>query len=212
MTFSYSLEKEFYRRLRSPGSGSYRALEPYLRSLVVHPGAICGGKRVLEIGAGQGLYSWMIAERFAPKQVLGLDLVPTQLSVSQEKNKRDGVLGVGGDCFHLPFRDKSFDVVFGSLILHRFRELEEILKEIHRVLVHEGLYLGIEPSLRNPLHLIRQFFSNHSPNEFLLSGIRVSKAFSRCGFHIQVRRLAPKFPLLCRLGLATCMGIVAKKY
>lgn len=210
-TFSYNLEKDFYGRLRSCSSGSHLTLEPYLRSLVTRPGGIFGGKRVLEIGAGQALFSRMIEEQFGPKQMVALDLVPAQLTANREENKTAGVLSVGGDCFHLPFRDKSFDVIFGSLILHRFRELEEVLKEIQRVLVYQGQYLGIEPSLLNPLHLLRQIFSDHSPNEFLLSGIRVSSAFTRVGFHVQIRRLAPKLPLLCHLGLATCMGIWAEK-
>lgn len=212
MNFSYPLEKEFYARLRSSGSGSHHRLEPYLRSLVAHPEANFGGKRVLEIGAGEALYSRMIAERFVPKQVVALDLVPAQLVVYQAENKMAGVLGVGGDCFYLPFRNQSFDVIFGSLVLHRFRELGDVVREMHRVLVDQGVYLGIEPSLRNLLHLYRQFFGDHSLNEFLLSGTRASQAFTQCGFQVQVRRLAPRFPFLCRLGLATCMGIVAKKY
>jgi ubiquinone/menaquinone biosynthesis C-methylase UbiE len=101
--------------------------------------------------------------------------------------------------------------VFGSLILHRFRELEKVVKEVYRVLRTDGLYLGIEPSLRNPLHLYRQFFADHSPNEFLLTGTRVRTAFTRSGFQAEVRRLAPRFPFVCRLGLATCMGVWAEK-
>lgn len=211
LRFSYDQEKEFYDRRRSPGLGSQPKLEPYLRSLVGQPEVIFGGKRVLEIGAGEALYSRMIAECFAPKQVVALDLVPTQLAAYREENKIAGVLSVCGDCFHLPFHDESFDIVFGSLILHRFRELEEVVAEIRRVLVSGGLYLGIEPSLRNPIHLYRQFFADHSPNEFLLSGARAFEAFTQCGFQVEIQCLAPRFPLLCRVGLATCMGIWAEK-
>lgn len=212
--FSYRLEKEFYARPGSRGSGSRAVLGRYLwylRSLVGQHEAVFGGKRVLEIGAGWAVYSRLIAEHFGPKLVIALDLVPQQFTAARDENKIGDVFGVGGDCFHLPFLEKSFDVVFGSLILHRFRELEEVLTEIYRVLVNQGLYLGIEPSLWNPIHLYRQFFADHSPNEFLLSGTRVSKAFNQCGFQVKLRRLAPRFPFLCRLGLATCMGIWAEK-
>lgn len=209
--YSYEAERAYYSRGWPQSAKPYLHLEPYLHSLVDQPQAIFRRKRVLEIGAGEALYSRMIAEHFAAKLVVALDLVPEQLTAPRDENKIGGVFGVGGDCFHLPFVEKSFDVVFGSLILHRFRELEEVLTEIHRVLADKGLYCGIEPSLRNPVHVFRQFFSDHSPNEFLLSGTRVSKAFNRCGFEVEIRCLAPRFPLLCRLGLATCMGIWAWK-
>ena len=161
VTFSYELEKEYYKQSHSPFLSSYSRLEPYLRSWL-DPLVVFQGKMVLEVGAGPALYSQMIAEQFAPRKMVALDLVSAQLAAYQEASKRAGVLSVVGDCFRLPFREKSFDVVFGSLILHRFRELEEVLKEIHRVLPNEGLYVGIEPSLGNPMHLFRHCFSNHS--------------------------------------------------
>ena len=124
--FSYKLEKEFYEQSHLPSFDSYARLEPYIRSWL-DPMAVFEDKKVLEVGAGQALYSRMFAEQFAPRQMTALDLVPSQLAASQAASRRAGVLSIVGDCFHLPFREKSFDVVFGSLILHRFRALEEVL-------------------------------------------------------------------------------------
>ena len=208
--FSYRLEKEFYEQSNLPSLRSYSRLEPYLR-VWLDPLAVFKGKRILEIGAGPALYSRMIAEQFAPRGMVALDLVQAQIAVNQEASGRAGVLSIVGDCFHLPFREKSFDVIFGSLILHRFRELEEVLKEIHRVLANDGLYVGIEPSLSNPIHLFRHCFSSHSPNEYLLNSFRVSRAFTRSSFTVDLCRLSPRFPWLHRLGLATCIGVWAKK-
>jgi ubiquinone/menaquinone biosynthesis C-methylase UbiE len=210
MIFSSQLEKAYYEQSNSASLVSYSRLKRYLRSWI-EPEEVLNDKKILEIGAGHALYSRMITELFAPKRVVALDLVPAQLAASWKENGCARVLSGGGDCFHLPFRSGSFDVVFGSLILHRFRELEEVLNEIYGVLLNEGLYIGIEPSLCNPMHLFRQFLSNHSPNEFLLSGGQILRAFARSGFQAEVRRLSPRFPFLRRLGLATCLGIWARK-
>ncbi len=208
--FSYRLEREYYEQPRAAAGCSYARLEAYLSSWL-DPVAVFGGKRVLEIGAGEALYSRMIADRFAPGWVVALDLVPAQLMACRRETKNARVLCVGGDCFHLPLHEKNFDVIFGSLLLHRFRELANVLKEIYRALVSGGVYVGIEPCLSNPLHLFRRFFSDHSRNEFLLARRRIRRAFAETGFRVRIIRLAPRFPHLRRVGLATCVGIWASK-
>ncbi len=207
-SFSHRLETEYYDRPRPGRRGSYAPLEPYLLSWV--DPIVFRDRRILEIGAGHALYSRMIAERFAPKQVIALDLVPAQLGACRQRDELGRVLAVGGDCLQLPFRDDSCDVVFGSLILHRFHELEAVLAEVCRVLANPGLYLGIEPSVMNPMHLFRHMFSSHSPNEILLGRGAIGRAFTRTGFQVETRCLSPRFPLLSHLGLATCLGIRAR--
>lgn len=208
--FSYKLEKEYYGRRRPERARPSSHLELYLRYWL-DPEAVFGGKRVLEIGAGSAVYSQLIAGRFGAKLMVAVDLVADQFRSALQENKNPRIYGVSGDCFNLPFADRSFDVVFGSLILHRFPELSRVVGEVYRVLLEQGFYLGIEPSLSNPMHIYRQFFSDHSPNEFLLSAGLIRKTFSRCGFRVTVRPLAPRFPFLCRLGLATCIGVWARK-
>jgi SAM-dependent methyltransferase len=219
--FAYEAEANYYRRQLSRRFKGSRPLGDYIRSLGKVEEILSGG-RVLDLGAGDCQYTRAIARDFNPQQVVAMDLVAERMlpalvdvrdrgGAQSEDGQTVAVRGVGGDCFYLPFRDQSFDVAFGSLVLHRFRDLESVLLEVHRVLRTGGTYLGIEPSAWNVMHLWRHLASDHSPNEYLLSGRRVRQAFMRSGFAVRVLGLAPRFPLARRLGLATCMGIRAHR-
>jgi len=153
LSFDYGREQEFYQSARLSAGRSHRHLELYLRALVADPETIFGSKRVLEIGAGQALYSLMIAESFAPRQVIALDLVPAQLAAYQAANMAAGVFGVGGDCFHLPFRDESFDIVmqftvFTSILDPRMKQ--NVAREMLRVLKRDGIILWYDYHMNNP--------------------------------------------------------------
>lgn len=42
------------------------------------------------------------------------------------------------DCFHLPYKDESFDIIIINRVLMYFENLEQALKEIYRVLKKNG--------------------------------------------------------------------------
>jgi SAM-dependent methyltransferase len=93
------------------------------------------GKRVLEIGLGQGADSESLIRRGA--RWSGVDLtaesverVRTRLTLrdlSFDELKQGSVL-------QLPFADNSFDMIFSHGVLHHVPEIRRAEKEIHRVL------------------------------------------------------------------------------
>ena len=97
------------------------------------------GKRVLEIGLGQGADAEQIIRRGG--QWSGLDLtqesvdrVSTRLSLRQlphQAIKRGTVL-------EIPYEDDTFDIVFSHGVLHHVPDIVGAQKEIHRVLRPEG--------------------------------------------------------------------------
>ncbi len=101
------------------------------------------GKKILEIGAGTGRDSFPLAARGA--KVVQLDYSENSLRIlnnlAQEQHLSVGI--VGGDAFHLPFRDNTFDVVFHQGLLEHFRkrEAEALLKENIRVIKPGGFIL-----------------------------------------------------------------------
>lgn len=97
------------------------------------------GKRVLEIGLGQGADSEQILRRGAIWS--GLDLtqesvqrVSTRLSLRNLKH--EGI--VRGSATALPFTDRSFDIVFSHGVLHHIPDIGAAQREIHRVLRPDG--------------------------------------------------------------------------
>ncbi len=97
------------------------------------------GKRVLEIGLGQGADSEQMIRRGAIWS--GLDLSPESITrvatrlrlraLPYERLER-------GNARSMPFRDNSFDIVFSHGVLHHVPDVIEVQKEIARVLKPGG--------------------------------------------------------------------------
>jgi SAM-dependent methyltransferase len=97
------------------------------------------GKRVLEIGLGQGADSESLIRRGA--RWTGIDL--TAESVERVRTRltlRDLPFDdlLRGSVLDLPFADGTFDMVFSHGVLHHVPEIRQAEKEIHRVLKPGG--------------------------------------------------------------------------
>ena len=97
------------------------------------------GKRVLEIGLGQGADSEQIIRRGAIWS--GLDLSPESISRVSTRLRLRGLpyerLELG-NARSMPFHDNSFDIVFSHGVLHHIPDVLEVQKEIARVLKPGG--------------------------------------------------------------------------
>ena len=208
-TFSHSAERGYYANNWPKEAQPYRHLEPYLRCWL-NPEAVFGGRRVLDLGAGECLYTRLIADRFKPQEIVACDLFCERMLPTAHVNQNPALKFVGGDCFSLPFQNESFDVIFGSLILHQLPNLTDAIAEIKRVLSKGGCYVGIEPNPHHPVHLFRYLKGNHSPNQYLLSP-RHLRCFHLTGFRLTIQYFYSKFPKTRSTLLGTCMGITAWK-
>ena len=97
------------------------------------------GKRVLEIGLGQGADAEQIIRRGA--RWSGLDI--TQESVDRVRTRLDlRKLPYDelkrGSVLEIPYPDSSFDIVFSHGVLHHIPEVRRAQKEIARVLRPDG--------------------------------------------------------------------------
>jgi SAM-dependent methyltransferase len=97
------------------------------------------GKRVLEIGLGEGSES----ERMIRQGALwsGVDLTEESVSRVQARLKvRDLPFGQlrQGSVLDLPFADDAFDLVFSHGVLHHVPDIERAQREIRRVLQPDG--------------------------------------------------------------------------
>jgi ubiquinone/menaquinone biosynthesis C-methylase UbiE len=138
------------RRFRS--EYDYAVFE-YLRSAKVlqaleRAGARVRG-RVLDAGCGSGGTALSLAEEggFA----VGLDLDARFAGAGTRLMAEKGITNAGfvrGDGTRLPFRDRSFDLVFSHSVIEHVASAETYLRECHRVLRPGGvLYLSTAPYL-----------------------------------------------------------------
>lgn len=109
------------------------------------------GLRFLEIGCGAGRMTQFVKMAFPKAKIVALDASPVYLKEAQknliEFNRVDFIQG---DALDLPFKDKRFDVVYMSFLLHEVPlELRrQILAEAHRVLGDKG-WMGVVDLLQH---------------------------------------------------------------
>jgi len=101
-------------------------------------------KKVLDLGCGSGIVSKKIAS-FEGK-VKGIDLSPELIKIAKKENpKFDFYVG---DVRKTPFKKNEFDVVYSSLVAHYIKDLNQLFKEVKRILKKGGVYAF---SIHHPL-------------------------------------------------------------
>lgn len=118
----------------------------------------------------------------------------TILNLPRTKEEMEpGVNWVGGDGCLLPFRDRSFDVVFSNSVIEHVGELETqrvFAREIARVGV--GYYVQtpnrwfpIEPHLLTPFHFLPKKWQRRLVNRFTIWAMLVRPTPDRRDFYLQ---------------------------
>jgi SAM-dependent methyltransferase len=123
----------------------YEAIRGCSESYEAEVMAAVKGADVLDYGCAEGKWSLVAAK--TAKHVEGIDISKVAIEHAAEKAAEEGLTNVSfqvADAHHLPFADESFDVVFGSAIIHHL-DTEQSLKEIRRVLKPGGIALFKEP-------------------------------------------------------------------
>jgi SAM-dependent methyltransferase len=108
--------------------------------------------RILELGCGAGLWTRNLASLGV--KIFHFDLSPLIVKSAQSLASPYLTQGLVADMNILPFCDKSFDGVFGSMVLHHASNHGSFGKEVARVLRPGGSAVFHENSARNPLLLL----------------------------------------------------------
>lgn len=167
-------------------------------------------KKVLDIGAGEAVYTRFIAERFNPEIIIACELFPQRMYPSAKENINSKLNFVSGNCFSLPFSTGAFDVVFGSLVLHQLPNLSLAISEIKRVLNNTGCYIGIEINHYHPVHLYNYYLGRHSANQYFFT-VKDLLLFNDASFEIKIRYFYGRIPWMHNRLLSTTIGIIARK-
>lgn len=103
------------------------------------------GKRVLEVGCGNGVQTKFIHEHYQPCSITGLDLNEGNIHIANTEKERRQVdnvtflVGNAQDMKSIP--DNAFDIVVNIESAFHYPDKEAFLKELNRVLVPGGRYL-----------------------------------------------------------------------
>ena len=125
--------------------GKERAFRKHLLDLA----GVGGGESVLDVGCGTGTLAVEAKRRAGPGgQAAGIDPAPEMVARARRKAAKAGtdVRFETGSVEHLPFTDRSMDVVLSSLMLHHVTDdgRAQGMAEIARVLKPGGRFLAVD--------------------------------------------------------------------
>ncbi|CAN5205836.1 hypothetical protein BH10ACI1_BH10ACI1_30380 [soil metagenome] len=173
---SKSKTQNFYDRiaevhnLAMKVNGYRKSVAKYLRSLNLN---LNENSLVLDAGSGTGIVTLGFQSAgFHPRKTIALDLSFNSLKVSREQFEKDektdakNIAPVQGNILHLPFADKTFDLVLTCGVLE-YVSLSEGLQEMARVMKHGAklVLIPVKPSLVGAVLEILYKFKTHSIEE-----------------------------------------------
>lgn len=106
------------------------------------------GSKALDLCCGTGDWTLSLAEAAGPNgEVTGLDFSKNMLKIGEEKLKNyHNVTLIHGNAMDLPFPDASFDYVTIGFGLRNVPDLEQVLREMHRVVKPGGMVVSLDTS------------------------------------------------------------------
>ena len=149
-------EKKFHNNLQSKSKGRfenifYKALYSMYEDFNAYTSQKSKNKIVLDYGCGIGSVTQKIAT-LKPSKLFGIDISEVSISkaIENAKNLNLQINYSVDNCEETRFKAETFDLVFGSGILHHL-DLEKSLVEINRILKKGGEMVFLEPLGANPL-------------------------------------------------------------
>ena len=118
--------------------------------------AINNNDKVLDLCTGTATNAIRIAKQKPETKIVGIDISKDMLRVAKEKIKKQNVRNIqlySMDATKMKFKDRCFDKVIISLVLHELDEAlaEEVLREAARVLKDDGSIIVTEWELSKAL-------------------------------------------------------------
>lgn len=96
------------------------------------------GRRWLDVGCGNGAFTAMANQAWAPKSMTGIDPSEPQLIYARQRDGLDGTQWIKGDAMDLPFPADSFDIAVMPLVIFFVPEPAKGVAEMVRVVSNGG--------------------------------------------------------------------------
>jgi SAM-dependent methyltransferase len=137
---------------RSAGAYVFYDAAEYRTIVDLIGGESLRGRRVLEIGCGAGVWTANLARLGA--SVVPFDLATGLVRMAAQAADPAPVAPLVADMQRLPFADRTFDAVFGSMVVHHSPDHAALGREVARVLRPGGPAVFHENSAANPILML----------------------------------------------------------
>ncbi|NIO21329.1 MAG: methyltransferase domain-containing protein [Candidatus Aenigmarchaeota archaeon] len=139
---------------------------------MLHLGREVEGKKVLDLGCGEGVFLPALSEGFA--QVYGLDIDTRAAKEVLDYYKLNNVKLFQNNFFDNSFDDNCFDIVFAASVLEHFAERDKLFKEIVRLIVPDGYLIFSSPTETWFYQLGRKIFGYKKPDDHYFSASEIA--------------------------------------
>ena len=133
-------ENIFYKAIYKLSEDFFKYLEKNVKN-----------SEVLDYGCGVGTSIEKVI-KYNPKKIFGIDI--SEVSIEKAKKRAEkisaNVFYQVDNCENTKFSDSTFDIVYGTGILHHL-QFNKCLDEIFRILKSKGTLIFIEPLGTNPI-------------------------------------------------------------
>lgn len=110
---------------------------------------------ILDIGCGEGMYAYML---FDEKIDTGIDPNARELERAKDYGAYTELINCFGDA--IPKPDKSFNTIFSNSVLEHIPQIDNVLKEAHRLLSDDGkMYVTIPTDMFDKFSVAYQILS-----------------------------------------------------
>ena len=156
------------------GIGFYGQVKRFLGA----QGAFSLGKRVLDIGCGQGI----LAEWFPNDSYVGIDTDSESLGFARRRFHKNTF--IRQDATGLSFQNETFDLVISIGILHHLsnEQVKHHLQEAFRVLKRGGAIIVFDSVKPEKGDYFRLWMSRYERGTYLRTPEELDQCLVRCGF------------------------------
>ncbi len=111
------------------------------------------GKKLLEVGCGNGVQSLYLHEKYTPGHINAIDLNNGNIDIAQKEAEKKGIEGIifqVDDAHHLTtIESNTVDFVINIESAFHYPDKAQFLRQIHRVLKPEGTFVIADILTRN---------------------------------------------------------------
>jgi SAM-dependent methyltransferase len=119
----------------------------YFKSVILPLLNLKPGSKVLDVGAGNGALTLLLARCLPDVRVVGVDITSTLVEEAKrqaEKLHLHNVEFMEGDALNLPFESRSFDAAVCQTLLIHLGQPAKAVAEMSRILKPDGIFMAAE--------------------------------------------------------------------
>ena len=130
------------------------------------------GDKVLDLGCGDGYYSYLLTQIPLKLKITGIDSYMDAINTARSVVPKDKVNFIVAHAEKIPFPKNSFDKIIMSEVIEHVEDDVKVLKEARRVLIDNGILVLTTPNknypfLWDPINwFLEHFFKIHIKSGF----------------------------------------------